>query len=173
MSASPALSRSLEDYLETIYLLIREGRVARVKDVAARLKVQMPSVTGALRSLAAKKLVEHDPYSYITLTDKGEAVAREMARRHEVLTHFLTEFLGIKPVAAERNACEMEHAIEPVVLDRLVDFIEHAERCPRANVQWMHGMANACKEGQDVANCIACVRDCLESLQKEQKEQGE
>jgi DtxR family Mn-dependent transcriptional regulator len=127
MPASETLSQSLEDYLETIYHLIQEGKVARVKDVAARLQVQMPSVTGAVRSLAARGLVDHDPYSYITLTEKGEGIARDMVRRHEVLTHFLIAFLGLDEDVAERNACEMEHAIEPVVLDRLVDFVEQAD----------------------------------------------
>ncbi|NQT89366.1 metal-dependent transcriptional regulator [bacterium] len=135
MPAKTPLSQSLEDYLETIFHLIQEGQVARVKDVAARLNVQMPSVTGAVRSLVARALVDHDPYSYITLTAKGEAIARDMVRRHEVLTHFLVAFLGLEEAVAERNACTMEHAIEPVVLDRLVGFIEHAESCPQASVQ--------------------------------------
>ena len=123
MPESELLSASLEDYLETIYHLVEEGRVARVKDIAARLKVRMPSVTGAVRSLAAKGLVEHDPYSYVTLTPKGEKVARELVRRHEVLTRFLTEQLGLGKEAAERNACSMEHAIEPIVLERLIEFV--------------------------------------------------
>jgi DtxR family Mn-dependent transcriptional regulator len=127
MSATEKLSASLQDYLEAIYHLIDEGRVARVKDIAARLNVQMPSVTGALRNLAAKELIHHDPYSYVTLTTEGERVAREMARRHQVLTDFLTEFLGLDPETAERNACHMEHAIEAVVLDRLVEFVELAD----------------------------------------------
>ncbi len=128
MPANPALSASLEDYIEAIFVLVQEGRVARVKDIAARLNVQMPSVTGALRSLAAKKLVHHDPYSYITLTPKGEVIARDLVRRHEVLTSFLTDFLALDPETAERNACEIEHAIEPVVLERLVEFVAARRR---------------------------------------------
>ena len=124
MPAAEELSASLEDYLETIYHLVQESHVARVKDIAARMKVQMPSVTGAVRALAAKDLVDHDPYSYVTLTPQGEEVAREMVRRHEVLTAFLTDFLGLDPVTAERNACHVEHAIETVVLDRLIEFAE-------------------------------------------------
>ncbi len=135
MPNSMALSQSLEDYLETIFHLIQEGKVARVKDVAARLNVQMPSVTGAVRSLVKRGLVDHDPYSYITLTAKGEAIARDMVRRHEVLTHFLATFLGLEPDVAERNACSVEHAIEAVVLDRLVEFIEHTEAAPDASVR--------------------------------------
>ena len=53
MADRSALSSSLEDYLEAIYQIVEQSRVARVRDIAARLGVQKPSVTGALRSLAA------------------------------------------------------------------------------------------------------------------------
>jgi DtxR family Mn-dependent transcriptional regulator len=101
-----------------------------VRDIAERLSVQMPSVTGALRALAARDLVNHTPYSYVTLTPAGERVARDMVRRHDVLTGFLSDFLGLDRVTAERNACAMEHAIEPVVLTRLVAFIEQERSQP-------------------------------------------
>jgi len=127
LAHTDVLSASLEDYLEAIFHLEREGRVARVRDIASRMSVQMPSVTGALRALAARDLVNHVPYSYVTLTPAGERVAREMVRRHEVLTSFLTDLLGLAPQVAERNACHMEHAIEPVVLDRLVEFVERVK----------------------------------------------
>ena len=161
MAATHALSASLEDYLETIYRLVQSERVARVKDIAARVGVQMSSVTGALRSLSEKGLVQHDPYSYATLTPRGESIAREILRRHQVLREFLTDFLGLEPEAAERNACHMEHAIEPVVLERLTEFVEFAERCPRAGVQWVHGMAHACGAGNDYAHCESCIAACL------------
>jgi DtxR family Mn-dependent transcriptional regulator len=120
---SEELSASLQDYLEAIYHLVREGHVARVKDIAARMNVQMPSVTGALRALVERELVNHDPYGYTTLTERGEAAALEVVRRHEVLADFLARVLGLDLETAERNACHIEHAIEPVVLERLVEFV--------------------------------------------------
>jgi len=124
MGDPAALSASLEDYLEAIYHLVEEGRVARVKDIAARVSVQMPSVTGALRSLVEKDLVNHDPYGYTTLTPRGREIAFEVVRRHEVLTDFLVSVLGLDHETAERNACSIEHAIEPIVLERLVEFVK-------------------------------------------------
>lgn len=124
MAAAHELSASLEDYLEAIYHLESEQRVARVRDIAERLGVQMPSVTSALRALAARGLVNHTRYSYVTLTSAGARIARDLVQRHEVLTDFLSGFLGLEREAAERNACAMEHAIEPVVLTRLVAYIE-------------------------------------------------
>ena len=147
MASDETLSASLEDYLETIYHLVEEGRVARVKDIAARMNVQMPSVTGALRNLAARDLVNHDPYSYVTLTPSGEDVAREMVHRHEVLTEFLVDFLGLDQATADRNACTIEHAIEEVVLERLVEFVEQARGGSREATPKHDSRANARKGG--------------------------
>ncbi len=118
------LSESLGDYLEVIYHLVERQRVARVRQIADRMGVQMPSVNGALKILAERKLVNHDPYSLITLTDRGRRVARDLVRRHETLTEFFNRVLGLDPKTAERNACHVEHAIEPQVLDRLVAFLD-------------------------------------------------
>jgi DtxR family Mn-dependent transcriptional regulator len=83
------LSESLEDYLETILDLEKTNKVARVKDIAEKMGVLRGSVTGALKNLAEKKLINYEPYSFITLTRKGATIAREITRRHEVLKDFL------------------------------------------------------------------------------------
>ena len=53
---SEELTASLEDYLETIYLIISEKEAVRPKDIAKRLDVSNASVTGALKTLADKNL---------------------------------------------------------------------------------------------------------------------
>jgi DtxR family Mn-dependent transcriptional regulator len=67
------LSENLEDYLETILELEKTQKVARVKDIAEMRGVLRGSVTGALKSLAEKGLINYEPYSFITLTRKGTA----------------------------------------------------------------------------------------------------
>ena len=121
------LSESLGDYLETIYHLVEENKVARVKEIAERMQVHMSSVTGALKSLAERDLVNHDPYSLVTLTPRGETAARELVRRHRVLSRFFEKVLSLDSETAERNACHVEHAIEPEVLEKLFEFLESAE----------------------------------------------
>jgi len=88
------------------------------------MKVHKSSVTGALKALAERNLVNHDPYSQITLTPEGEVVATEIVHRHEVFTEFFEEVLGLDRETAERNACHMEHAVEPKVLERLAKFVK-------------------------------------------------
>ena len=127
MGARTDLSANMEDYLETIFRLVQANGVARVKEIASELGVQMSSVTGALRTLSARDMVNHDPYSFVTLTRRGRRVAADLVRRHDVLADFLHKVLALDPETAERNACRMEHAIERRVLERLVEFVSSVE----------------------------------------------
>ncbi len=169
MNTTQTLSESLEDYLETIFLLIREQAVARSKDIAARLKVSRPSVTGALQALAERALVNYEPYGYVTLTAAGAAAAQRVVRRHEVLKDFLVKVLSIDPAEADANACRMEHAVSKTVVDRLVDFAEFVETCPRAGAKWVHGFGYHCKEAAVAPGketCTRCVTQCLDEVKK-------
>lgn len=112
MKNSFDLTPSMEDYLETILLLEQEYRVARVKDIAKRLSVQMPSVTGALKALKKRKLVEYEKNSFINLTPKGMKLAKAVFQRHEILVEFFNLALGLEGKYAEDQACRMEHAID-------------------------------------------------------------
>ncbi len=93
MKENIGLSESLEDYLEVILKLEQAQKVARAKDIAEKMNVQRGSVTGALKNLKEKKLINYEPYSFITLTPKGKKLAREITRRHAVLKDFLFNVL--------------------------------------------------------------------------------
>lgn len=133
----PELSASLEDYLETIFFLSREEGKARPKDIADRMKVRAASVTGALKVLAKKGLVNHAPYSSATLTDEGRVIASKIAHKHEALLHFFTQVLGIEASEAEEFACSMEHTIPDHILQRLVRFAEYTEKCAAFDASWL------------------------------------
>ena len=76
------LSKSLEDYLEVIYHIVVVEQAAKAKDIAQKMQVKASSVTGALRQLAERDLVNYSPYDQITLTRKGMEVAQDVVRRH-------------------------------------------------------------------------------------------
>jgi DtxR family Mn-dependent transcriptional regulator len=100
------LSDSLEDYLEIILALEKSNKVARVKDIAGEMGVLRGSVSSALKKLGEKGLIKYEPYSFITLTPQGAAIAREISRRHEVIKDFLIYRLTLKkqkPTPAEWN----------------------------------------------------------------------
>ena len=124
IKVSEKLSASLEDYLEAIYHLTAGRGVARSKDIAEAMGVSRASVTGALKALSEKELVHYQPYGYATLTEDGQQIAREVVRRHEVLTRFFEDLLGAKASTAQAAACRAEHTLGPEITARLMAFIE-------------------------------------------------
>lgn len=124
------ISSSLEDYLETIYLLVQEQGFARVKDVARARDVKAASVSIALRRLAELALVRYERREYIALTPDGEKAGRRVFSRHRLLTRFFEEVLSMKAEAASQQACAMEHSLTDEAMDRLVRFFEFLGTCP-------------------------------------------
>lgn len=106
------LTPSLEDYLEAILQLEEKNRVARVKDIAELLSVQMPSVTGALKNLKGKGLIDYEKNSFINLTEQGKDIAETILKKHHILVKFLEESLLIERGKAEEEACRIEHSID-------------------------------------------------------------
>lgn len=173
-TASKKLTASLEDYLEAVLFLCDVHRVARVRDIAEHLGVGMPSVTAALKTLARRKLVHHEPYQYITLTDAGHELAEQVGQRHHAIRRFLRDVLGLDPASADANACRMEHAIDQDVLDRLRAFGEFITACPRTTSGWIDCFTTSCGEGlagQRV--CKTCLAETIKHIDAVPKASGE
>jgi DtxR family Mn-dependent transcriptional regulator len=120
------LSASLEDYLEAIFNLTRESAVARSKDIADVLGVARPSVTGALRLLAQKRLVNYEPYGLVSLTKAGQTRAAAVARKHDIIKSFFTDILGVEAESAAEAACRAEHTLGKHIVGKLMSFMEFA-----------------------------------------------
>jgi DtxR family Mn-dependent transcriptional regulator len=132
------LTSVMEDYLETIFDLDQEKRVVRVKDIAQRMDVKMPTVSSMLKTLNDRELVNYEKYEYVELTREGTDVGKEMRRRHEVLRRFLIDILNIAPRTADEEACKMEHSLSLGTLDSLTDFMAFIQTCPRAGGNWLN-----------------------------------
>lgn len=124
------VSATLEDYLEAMAQLIDERGLARVRDIAAALSVHKSTVTGALRSLSEKGLVDYAPYEVATLTPHGREVAQRILLRHQIIRDFLVHVLSAEEGMADANACRIEHDLDGDVLERLRQFAEFVNRCP-------------------------------------------
>ncbi len=156
-----SLSASQEDYLEMIFFLSREVGKIRPKEIAARMKVRAASVTGALKALADKGLINYVPYGSVTLTERGRGIAGGIAGKHEALLHFFTQVLGIPRDEAEEFACTMEHTIPDHILQRLVGFAEYTEKCPEFTARWQESaMAYFCRvQDPNSPHCDQCGVD--------------
>lgn len=118
------LSASLEDYLEAIFFLTRNSAVARSKDIADGLAVARPSVTGALRQLAEKGLINYEPYGLVSLTKAGHTRAAGVAKKHDIIKSFFVDVLGVDTESAAEAACRAEHTLGKPIVAKLMSFIE-------------------------------------------------
>jgi len=131
-----SLSDSLEEYLETIFDIINLKKAAKAKDIATRMKVAGSSVTGALKSLKDKGLVNYEPYDLITLTSKGEKMARKVILRRDTLEKFFTAGLFIDKEKALESANKMKHQVPPIVVERMLQFLKFIGTHPDYRPIW-------------------------------------
>jgi DtxR family transcriptional regulator, Mn-dependent transcriptional regulator len=113
------LTESLEMYLVTIGLLRDRTKLARVTDIAREMDVSKPSVHAALHELQRRGLIEHKHYGEVFLSPAGKALALEIQRRHDLLSLFLRDFVGVCEETAERDACRIEHYLSMETMDRI------------------------------------------------------
>ncbi len=124
------ISRNIQEYLETLYVLTRAGRTASAKEISERLQVAPASVTEMLKKLADKGYVSYSPYHGATLTGEGFKIGEKMSRKHRLLERFLHDVLRIGKEKVHQQACEMEHALSDEAETALCRLLAHPSRCP-------------------------------------------
>ena len=155
-------------YLVAVYELEKEHRIARVGSIAKVLNVGLSSVSAALKTLADKNLLNYSPHSYITLTGEGLNLSQELTERKIVLYDFLHDTLALPSADADRNAHRLEQAIDNMTYNRLLDFINFINTCPRAGEEWRAGFKKRCYEPLDIENCEPCLEQNLENFYQNQ-----
>ncbi len=129
------LSKSLEDYLEAIFIIKKQKGEVRVKDLMTFFNYKVSSVNQAIKQLKAKDLVEHESYGSIKLTEKGKSLAKQIYSKHKILVDFLHSVLGVESDIAEHDGCSFEHYIHEETLKKfkkLTKFFFNNPQCLNA-----------------------------------------
>src|SRR3954454_15907240 len=95
MATSPEPTSAVQDYLKAIHALGGAEQMVSPVDIAARLEVRAPSVTGMLKRLKEAGLIDYETGHGARLSADGIAQARRVIRRHRLLELFLTRVLGL------------------------------------------------------------------------------
>jgi DtxR family transcriptional regulator, Mn-dependent transcriptional regulator len=148
-----ALTDTMEDYLEAIFDLAEQKKAVRVKDIAGKMDVRMPTVTSMLKTLSERGLVNYERYEYVELTKRGIVIGREMRRKHDALRQFLTDILKVDDETADVEACKMEHALGSETLDRIRDFMSFIHTCPRTGESWLERFDEYRRNGMNMEAC--------------------
>lgn len=137
---SPALSRSVEDYLKAVYSLNARGRPAGTNELARSLEIQPASVSGMIRRLAEDGLLRHEPYRGVRLTPEGHRAALRVLRRHRIIETFLVQRLGYPWDDVHEEAERLEHAASDTLIDRMADALGNPATDPHgAPIPTRHG----------------------------------
>ena len=122
-------SAAVEDYLERILELIDSKGYARVVDIATSLKISQASVSNMVQRLDADGLLKYEKYRGLVLTAAGETLARNITRRHQLLTDFLT-LLGLDQQVIHHDVEGMEHHISASTLRAIEALTAQLKRSP-------------------------------------------
>ncbi|MEO6913011.1 MAG: metal-dependent transcriptional regulator [Candidatus Baltobacteraceae bacterium] len=126
-------AESIEEYLEAVYRLEREGPGVTTSALASELGVAPASVSGMLKKLTSEGYLDHVARGEAKLTTKGLQIAVRVLRRHRLAERLLTDVLGVPWDQVHAEACMLEHAISENVEARLVEFLGNPKTCPHGH----------------------------------------
>jgi Mn-dependent DtxR family transcriptional regulator len=135
------LSSAVEDYLERILELINTKGYARVVDIAQALRISQASVTNMVQRLDAEGLLHYEKYRGLVLTTAGETLAKNITRRHQLLTDFF-KLLGVDDEVIYHDVEGMEHHISQPTLRAIQALTAQLQRQP-ALVARIRGQSHA------------------------------
>ena len=126
-------SPTVEDYLHTVYNMIREGRTVIAARLTERMGVAAPTVWATVQRMQRDGLVELNQRKEITLSEAGVEAAESIMRRHRLAECLLVDILGLDWHEAHEEAHRIEHAISPRVEARILEVLDHPTTCPHGN----------------------------------------
>jgi DtxR family Mn-dependent transcriptional regulator len=128
-----ATSSVVEDYLQVLHYLTRDGSPVIAARLAERLSVTAPTVTATLQRMERDGLIHHGPRKEILLTDDGRRVAENIVRRHALAERLLTDLLKMPWHESHEEAHGVEHAMTPNIEARLLQVLGNPTTCPHGN----------------------------------------
>jgi DtxR family Mn-dependent transcriptional regulator len=121
------------DYLEILYYLSQRNEPVIAAQVARWLHLQAPTVSHALNEMEKKGYITRNDRAEITLTPTGLALAETIIRRHRLLERFLFDVMQVPWAMVHEEAVNLEHALSPLLEQRIRDLVGAATRCPHGN----------------------------------------
>src|SRR2546430_13787695 len=123
----------VEDYLQVLHYLTRDGSPVIAARLAERLNVTPPTVTATLQRMERDGLIEHGPRKEILFTERGQQVAENIVRRHALAERLLTDLLKMPWHESHEEAHGVEHVMTPNIESRLLRVLGNPTTCPHGN----------------------------------------
>ena len=127
------ISSVMEDYIKAIFNLIQKEGKANTNDLAKSMNVSAPTVTQMVKRLVDLKLVRHEPYKGVSLTQSGDKMALETIRHHRLIEQYLYEALGVPWDKVHSEAEKLEHVISEDLEKRIAEALNHPTHDPHGS----------------------------------------
>ena len=120
-------NESIEDYLETIFLLEKKLGNVRSIDIANEMNFTKPSVSVAMKNLRELGYITVSENTFIILTDEGRIRAADVYERHILLSNWLIS-LGVNEDVAREDACRLVHDISSESFSAIKSYIDKVSK---------------------------------------------
>src|SRR5215210_1139379 len=122
-----------EEYLQTLFWLHEAGLGMTGANVARAMQLSPPTVHEMIGRLERDGYITRAGDKSISFTESGEEHAEGIVRRHRLIERFLTDVLGIPWDEVHEEAERLEHAMSPVLEERMMAAIGDATTCPHGH----------------------------------------
>ena len=126
-------TETVEDYLQLIYTMQKEGPPVIAARVKERKGVSAPTAWATLKRMERDGLVDLAPNHHIELSNKGKDMAESIIRRHMLAERLLVDILKLEWADVHDEAHKMEHAISPLIERQILTLLDSPETCPHGN----------------------------------------
>ncbi len=117
------LSKSLKEYLKTMYVIKKQNGNVRVTDVAIKMNCTKPSVNKALHNLKTENMVKYETYGTIELTEQGEELAKKILEAYDIVYLFSKDVLGLESGEAEEQAEKIKSVISDNTINKMAKYV--------------------------------------------------
>ena len=130
------VSKSLEEYLKTMYLLKKQNGNIRVTDIANKMECTKPSVNKALNNLKEEELVHYETYGTIELTEKGENLAKKILETYDIAYIFLKDVLNLDAKDANNEAEKIKTSMSDGTINKLAKYVHEVLGLSKLNCNY-------------------------------------
>lgn len=117
------ISKSLEEYLKTMYVLKKQTGRVRMTDIAEKMNCTKASVNKAVHNLKSNGLLTYETYGTIELTESGEDLAKKILEAYDIVFLFLKDVLNLKEEQAKIEAENIKSVIQDETINQLAKYI--------------------------------------------------
>lgn len=117
------ISKALEEYLKTMYILKKQNDNIRVTDIAKAMSCTKPSVNKAIYNLKDNGLVNYESYGTIELTEQGESLAKKIIETYDIVYLFLKDVLNLEEESAKEEAEKIKLTMTDDTINKLAKYV--------------------------------------------------